>query len=96
MQTTKQELIDAPAETIYKIKNGLKPIDESPVAYLNVYSSTLIDKININEIAKRIKTETEDTPFLMAFTDSEYGKGNYTGNVFGGVMISSTAICNKK
>ena len=24
------------------------------------------------------------------------GKGNYTGNVFGGVMISSTAICNKK
>lgn len=96
VQTTKQELIDAPAETIYKIKNGLKPIDESPVAYLNVYSSALIDKININEIAKRIKTETEDTPFLMAFTDSEYGKGNYTGNVFGGVMISSTAICNKK
>ena len=96
VKTTKQELTYIPEETIYKIKKKLEQIGESPVAYLNVYSSALINKININEIAKNLKKETEDTPLLMAFTDSEYGKGNYTGNVFGGAMISSTAICDKK
>ena len=47
----------------------------------------------MDEFAKKIKKEIGDVPFIMAFTSSEYGKGEYISNHFARLMLSDIAIC---
>ena len=45
------------------------------------------------KFAKKLKNEIGDIPFIMAFTSSEYGKGEYISNHFARLMLTDIAIC---
>lgn len=46
----------------------------------------------IDEVAKRLKDEAGDTPFMTIFTFGEYGSNNNDRNTCGGLMLSFTGL----
>lgn len=92
MQISENELLTSPIYTIRELKKKLK---NKPAGFLllqNYQRKKLIEE-NIDEFAKKLKCEIGDVPFIMTFTNSEYGKGEYISNHFSRLMLSDIAIC---
>lgn len=92
MQASKQEMISAPAITLRELKSKL---NGQPVAYLMIHCGgrKMAIEDSVENLAKKVKQEAGDVPFIMPFTFGEYGRGEHTANLCGGLMISETAFC---
>lgn len=91
MQTSIDELVKAPKLTLRRLKSRLK---NKPVAYLLMHSGdrkTVIGE-RINELAKLVREEAGDVPYIMPFTFGEYGRAEHEANGMGGLMMSMTAF----
>lgn len=92
MQATLDELIEAPKLTLRKLKSKLP---SEPAAYLFIHCGGRKIAIGdrINEVAKLVKEEAGDVPYIMPFTFGEYGRAEREANNMGGLMLSETAFC---
>jgi hypothetical protein len=92
MEISKDELIDSPRLVLRRLNN--KKIGKAK-AYIIMHSASRkkLMEGRLDETARKIKQEIGDVPFIMPFSYGEYGRGNNTGNLCGGLMISATAIC---
>ena len=92
MQATLDELIEAPKLTLRKLKSKLP---SEPAAYLFIHCGGRKIAIGdrINEVAKLVKEEAGDVPYIMPFTFGEYGRAEHEANNMGGLMLSETAFC---
>lgn len=91
MQTSIDELVKAPKLTLRKLKSKL---NGDPVAYLLIHCGGRKIAIGdrIDEVAKLIKEEAGDVPYIMPFTFGEYGRAEHEANGMGGLMMSMTAF----
>lgn len=87
MQANVEELIKAPKLALRKLKSKL---ESKPVAYLLVHCGGRKIAIGerINEVAKLVKEEAGDVPYIMPFTFGEYGRPEHEANCLGGLMLS--------
>ena len=92
MQTSLDELVKAPKIVLRELKaksNG------NAAAYLFIHCGgrkiAIGDKID--EVAKLLKEEAGDIPYIMPFTFGEYGRAEHEANNMGGLMLSETAFC---
>ena len=92
MQASLDELIEAPKLTLRKLKSKLP---SEPAAYLFIHCGGRKIAIGdrINEVAKLVKEEAGDVPYIMPFTFGEYGRAEHEANNMGGLMLSETAFC---
>ncbi len=92
MQASLDELIEAPKLTLRKLKSKLPT---EPAAYLFIHCGGRKIAIGdrINEVAKLVKEEAGDVPYIMPFTFGEYGRAEHEANNMGGLMLSETAFC---
>ena len=92
MQCTKGEMINAPHLIARELN---KKTDNQSAFYIINHSADRKEIIegNLNDIAKKIKDEIGDIPFIMPFTYGEYGRNNHSTNLCGSLMISEVAIC---
>lgn len=92
MQASLDELIEAPKLTLRKLKAKLP---SEPAAYLFIHCGGRKIAIGdrINEVAKLVKEEAGDVPYIMPFTFGEYGRAEHEANNMGGLMLSETAFC---
>ena len=92
MQASLDELIEAPKLTLRKLKDKLP---SEPAAYLFIHCGGRKIAIGdrINEVAKLVKEEAGDVPYIMPFTFGEYGRAEHEANNMGGLMLSETAFC---
>ncbi len=94
MQISKEELFTSP---IYAIRELKKKLKNKPAGYilLQNYQRKKMLEDDMDEFAKKLKNEIGDVPFIMTFTSSEYGKGEYISNHFARLMLSDIAICEE-
>ena len=92
MQASLEELIKAPKIVLKSLKARLKA---EPAAYLFIHCGGRKIAIGekIGEVAKLIKEEAGDVPYIMPFTFGEYGRAEHEANNMGGLMLSETAFC---
>ena len=92
MQASLEELIKAPKIALRNLKARLKA---EPAAYLFIHCGGRKIAIGekIGEVAKLIKEEAGDVPYIMPFTFGEYGRAEHEANNMGGLMLSETAFC---
>ena len=92
MQASLDELIKAPKLALRNLKSKLK---SEPAAYLLIHCGGRKIAIGsrIGEVAKLVKEEAGDVPFIMPFTFGEYGRAEHEANNMGGLMLSETAFC---
>ena len=92
MQASLNELVNAPKLVLRSLKQKL-PTD--PAAYLLIHCGGRKIAIGdrIGEVAKLVKDEAGDVPFIMPFTFGEYGRADHEANNMGGLMLSETAFC---
>lgn len=95
MQISKQELIDSPKLILRELNNRIKENEKEVAGYIIIQNQYRRSEVinNIDEMIKKLKNEIGDVPFIMPFTNGEYGRGDHTANLFGTLMISATAIC---
>ena len=91
MQATVQELIDSTGKTLKETK---KELGTESGAYLLIHCGGRKVGIGdrIDEVAKQLKEEAGDTPFITVFTFGEYGSKEHGANTCGGLMLSFTAF----
>ena len=91
MQASVQELIDSTGKTLKETK---KELETEAGAYLLVHCGGRKVGIGdrIDEVAKQLKKEAGDTPFITIFTFGEYGSKEHGANTCGGLMLSFTAF----
>ena len=91
LEATDEELINAPADTLRELK---KKMYVEPAAYILIHDGArkMYLKEQIEEVAKQVIKEAKGVPFLMPFTFGEYGYGEHSSNICGGLMLSFTAI----
>lgn len=92
MQASLEELIKAPKIALRNLKSKLKA---EPAAYLFIHCGGRKIAIGekIGDVAKLIKEEAGDVPYIMPFTFGEYGRAEHEANNMGGLMLSETAFC---
>ncbi len=90
MNTTVENLINAPSQTLEKIKSKL----ERPAAYFLIHSKYRKLPITeyINEVHQSLVQAANGIPFIMIFSDNEYGHYNHSGNISGSLMLSFTGF----
>lgn len=91
MEGTVDELITSTTDTMKSVKEKLP---NGVGAYLLVHCGGRKLGIGdrIEEVAKRLKDEAGDTPFMTIFTFGEYGSNNNDRNTCGGLMLSFTGL----
>lgn len=92
MQASLDELIEAPKLTLRKLKKKL-PSEAAAYLFIHCGGRKIAIGSRINEVAKLIKEEAGDVPYIMPFTFGEYGKVEHEANSMGGLMLSETAFC---
>ncbi len=92
MQISKNELFTSPIHAVRELKKKLKSKPAGFLLLQNYQRKKFLEE-NIDEFAKKLKNEIGDIPFIMAFTSSEYGKGEYISNHFARLMLTDIAIC---
>lgn len=92
MQASLDELVNAPRLVLRNLKSKLS---SEPAGYLLVHCGGRKIAIGdrIDEVAKLVKEEAGDVPFIMPFTFGEYGRAEHEANNMGGLMLSETAFC---
>lgn len=91
LNSTNEQLINAPVNTFKELKNI---IYTEPAAFILIHDAArkIVIKDKIEEIAKEIIKESKGIPFIMPFTFGEYGYEQHSSNICGGLMLSFTAI----
>lgn len=91
MEGSVDELITSTTDTMKAVKEKLP---NGVGAYLLVHCGGRKLGIGdrIDEVAKRLKDEAGDTPFMTIFTFGEYGSNNNDRNTCGGLMLSFTGL----
>lgn len=91
MEGSVDELIGSTTDTMKAVKDKLP---NGVGAYLLVHCGGRKLGIGdrIDEVAKRLKDEAGDTPFMTIFTFGEYGSNNNDRNTCGGLMLSFTGL----
>ena len=91
LEATIDELIDGVGDTMKDLKT--KMYGES-AGYILFHSAGRKKKLDsrLSEIHSEILKETKNTPFIVAFTLSEYGYDEHSANLCGGSMLSFTAL----
>ena len=91
MEGSVDELIESTTNTMKAVKEKLP---NGVGAYLLVHCGGRKLGIGdrIDEVAKRLKDEAGDTPFITIFTFGEYGSNNNDRNTCGGLMLSFTGL----
>ena len=92
MQTSVDELVKAPKLVLRNLKTKLK---SEPAGYMLIHCGGRKIAIGnrIDELARLVKEEAGDVPFIMPFTFGEYGRATHEANNMGGLMLSETAFC---
>ena len=90
-QISKEELIASPKLIARELNEVFK---KDKAFYIIEHSALRKQEVegNINELARMLKEELGDTPFIMPFTFGEYGSKNHSQNLCGSLMISMTAF----
>ncbi len=94
MQISKEELISSPAIVLRQLKKQVKTDTKGIIIFHNYLRKNILDEEQIEKLALRIKEEAKDIPFIVTFTEGEFGKGEYLQNYFASLMLSEIAICN--
>ena len=92
MQISKAELVSSPSIVLRDLKRKVKKEAKGFLIFQNNARKNILNEDEIEEIAKRLKKEAGDVPFLVTFTKSEFGKGETTSNIFGKLMLSELAF----
>ena len=82
-------------DRIEALRNLKSKLSSEPAGYLLVHCGGRKIAIGdrIDEVAKLVKEEAGDVPFIMPFTFGEYGRAEHEANNMGGLMLSETAFC---
>ncbi len=92
MQTSVDELVKAPKLTLRNLKaKAEKEIAGYLIIHCGGRKMAIGDRID--EVAKLLKEEAGEVPFIVPFTFGEYGRGEHEANNMGGLMLSETAFC---
>ena len=94
MQISKEELVNSPSLVLRELKKKLTKETKGFLLIADIETKNILQEEQIENLAKKIKTEAGDVPFLVIFTKSQFGKGEYSFNQFGKLMLSEIAICN--
>ncbi|MBQ3308062.1 MAG: FIST C-terminal domain-containing protein [Bacilli bacterium] len=91
LEATDNEIINAPADALREVK---KKMYVEPAAYILIHDGArkMYLKDKIEEVANQVIKEAKGVPFIMPFTFGEYGYGEHSSNICGGLMLSFTAI----
>lgn len=91
LEATKEELLQINQKNIKALKQKMYT---DPAAYLLMHCGRRkrLLKDNLEELYKQIVKETKQTPFIMIFTNGEYGYEEHSANMCGDLMLSFTAI----
>mgnify|MGYP000033184500 FL=1 len=91
MEATVDELIDSTGKALKEVN---KELGTEAGAYLLVHCGGRKLGIGdrIDEVAKKLKKEAGNTPFLTVFTFGEYGTFDHSENTCGGLMLSFTGF----
>ena len=92
MQISKEELISSPSIALRDLKRKIKGKPKGFLLFINSARKNILNEDEIEELTNRLKKEAEDIPFLVTFTESEFGNGT-TLNNFGKLMLSEIAMC---
>lgn len=99
MQISKEEISESPSLIIRDLK---RKISNKPVSYLILHSANRFDEINsekdsnlLNNFIEKINKETDDLPFIVAFTNGEIGRNNHSANFCENLSISATCFATK-
>lgn len=90
-QTSCEEIVNAPKLIVRKLN---KKANENRAFYIITHCAgrKMAIEGKISELAREVKKETEETPFIMPFTYGEYGSQDHSQNVCGGLMVSATSF----
>ena len=94
MQISKEELVNSPSLILRELKKKTKQEIKGFLLISDIETKNILQEEQIENLAKKIKKEAGDIPFLVIFTKSQFGKGEYSSNHFGKLMLSEIAICN--
>ena len=88
---TEDEIVDSTTETI---KNLKKKMYVKPSGYIFFHNEDRKKVIGdrLDELHKQILKETKSTPFIVVFTNGEYGYNEHSENTCGELMLSFTAF----
>ena len=92
MKIEKHELYSSQIHVLRDLKKKAKNKPAGFVLVQNYNRKKMLEE-DLEELAKEIKKEAEDVPFIMMFSESEYGRGEDTSNHFARLMLSDIAIC---
>ncbi len=93
MQISEEELLKSPIYAIRELKKKLVHKPEAILILQNYKRKQYIEK-DMDKFEKLLKQEMGDIPFIMAFTNSEFGKGENGSNYIAKLMISCIALSN--
>lgn len=93
MQISKDEIVNSTAVILRELKN------ENSEAFLINHSLSRFNAIAnsqdlVDKMIKKLKKEADGKPFLVAFTNGEFGKGKNSPNSCGNLMVSETIFAN--
>ena len=90
LKAIKEDFINTPIDTI---KNLNKKLYTRPSLYILIHNASRLNKISrMDEVYEKIKKETKNTPFIMPFTNGEYGYNEHSANICGSLMLSFTVF----
>ncbi|MBQ2639564.1 MAG: hypothetical protein IJF92_02245 [Bacilli bacterium] len=90
LKATKEDFINAPVDTIKELN---KKLYTRPALYILMHNELTKNKITkIDEVYEKVKKETKNTPFIMPFTNGEYGYNEHSSNTCGSLMLSFTVF----
>lgn len=91
LETTEDEIVNAPRETLKKVRENLTT---KPAAYLLVHNGARKSVIEdrLQEVYNQLLKEANEVPFICFFTLSEYGYHENSANICGSLMLSFTGF----
>ena len=90
LKATREDFINTPIDTIKDLK---KKLYTTPAVYILMHNELRLNNITkMDEVYEKIKKETKNTPFIMPFTNGEYGYNEHSANTCGNLMLSFTVF----
>ncbi len=86
METTVEECLEDAKQTVSTLKNRL---EEEAGAYLFVHNQSIQELLGdkVDDFYCEIKEVVGETPFLMIFTNGEFGYQNHSASSYGNLML---------
>ena len=90
LKATKEDFINAPIDTLKDLK---KKLYTTPAVYILMHNELRLNNITkMDELFDKLTKETKNIPFIMPYTNGEYGYNEHSANTCGILMLSFTVF----